>query len=275
MRARLLPLYGRGETEGMIRVVWQHLKGWQPVDVVLHGADEAGEYVVAEIGSVVSRVAAGEPLQYVLGEARFFGLQFRVTPATLIPRPETEGLVQMVLDDAGDRADLRVLDAGTGSGAIAVALARHLPFPQVTALDISDAALKVAAGNARRLNVKVDFVRADIFSWHPRRESLDIVVSNPPYVLESERAGMERNVLGHEPATAIFAPADNPVGFYEAIAAVARDGLVRGGHLYFELNPLTAGRVADAVEALGFGGVELSRDIHGRIRYLKATNSSL
>lgn len=270
IRRELAPLYGGREAAAMARVIWEHLRGWQPVDVALHGADAAGEATEADIDGILRRATGGEPLQYILGEARFFGLTLGVDRSTLIPRPETEGLVQLVIDDAGERPDLRVLDVGTGSGAVALALARNLRFPHVRAIDISEAALEVARGNARRLKADVDFVRADIFRCDPAPDSLDIVVSNPPYVLENERAEMERNVLGYEPSSAIFAPDGDPVAFYRAIARVAVKALVHGGRLYFELNPLTAREVAETVSRAGMDNVELLRDIHGRMRYLKA-----
>ncbi len=269
-RRRLVPLFGRGEADAMLRVIWEHLRGWQPVDVVLHGSDEAGEAVRKDFASIVERLEKSEPLQYILGEARFFGMTFCVNRDTLIPRPETEGLVQLVLDDFGSRPDLRVADICTGSGAIAIALARNLRFSSVTAIDISSGALKLARENARNLHVAVNFVEADILASDLPRESFDIVVSNPPYVLDSERETMKSNVLDYEPHSAIFAPAGDPEVFYRAISKVAMNALVEGGRLYFELNPLTAESVRGLVESEGFVGVELLRDIHGRLRYLKA-----
>lgn len=269
IRGLLTPLYGKGETEAMLRLIWHHIRGWEPVDVVLHRDEEAGVSTVESFRSIASRLQKNEPLQYILGDTRFFGLRLRVNRDTLIPRPETEGLVQLILDDYGSKPDLRVVDIGTGSGAIALALARNLTFPHVTAIDVSDGALSVAKENARELHVDVRFVKDDILADPDLHGEYDIVVSNPPYVLDSERKDMDANVLDYEPESAIFAPNSDAVAFYRAISGAASRSLVKGGRLYFELNPLTADEVKALVEADGFGDVELLRDIHGRVRYLR------
>lgn len=269
-RRRIVPLYGKGEADAMLRLVWSHVRGWEPVDLVLHRDDEVGVSTVESIRAIAGRLEKYEPLQYILGEANFFGLRLKVNRDTLIPRPETEGLVQLILDDFGSRSDLRVVDIGTGSGAIALALARNLPFAKVTAVDISDGALNVARENARRLRCNVRFVKADILADRRLDGRYDIVVSNPPYVLDSERKGMDSNVLDYEPDSAIFAPEADPVEFYRVISKAAAEALTDGGGLYFELNPLTAEEVRRIVEADGFRDVDLLRDIHGRIRFLRA-----
>lgn len=269
-RRRIVPLYGKGEADAMLRLVWSHVRGWEPVDVVLHHDDEVGVSTVESIRAIAGRLEKHEPLQYILGEASFFGLRLKVNRDTLIPRPETEGLVQLILDDFGSRSDLCVVDIGTGSGAIALALSRNLPFSYVTAIDISDGALNVARENARRLCCDVRFVRADILADRRIDGRYDIVVSNPPYVLDSERKGMDPNVLDYEPDSAIFAPGADPVEFYRVISKAAAEALTDSGGLYFELNPLTAEEVRRIVEADGFRDVDLQRDIHGRIRFLRA-----
>lgn len=269
-RQRLKDVFDERETEAMLRVVWEQLKGWQPVDTVLHREDEIGETTSKEFLHIIERLEKKEPIQYILGVARFFGIDLKVTPDTLIPRPETEGLVQLIIDDYANKADLRIMDIGSGSGAIAVALAKHLPFSRVTALDISENALKVVGENAKRHHVQLQLVEADILKYEGLPESYDIVVSNPPYVLQSERGKMLPNVLDFEPLSAIFAPEDNPVIFYETIIRFAEKTLIPGGGLYFELNPLTADKVKSLAEANGFSDVEIIRDIHGRNRYLKA-----
>lgn len=269
-RRGIVPLYGKGEADAMLRLVWSHVRGWEPVDVVLHRDDEVGVSTIESIRAIAGRLEKHEPLQYILGEANFFGLRLKVNRDTLIPRPETEGLVQLILDDFGSRSDLRVVDIGTGSGAIALALSRNLPFSYVTAIDISDGALNVARENARRLCCDVRFVKADILADRRIDGRYDIVVSNPPYVLDSERKGMDPNVLDYEPDSAIFAPGADPVEFYRVISKAAAEALTDGGGLYFELNPLTAEEVRRIVEADGFRDVDLQRDIHGRIRFLRA-----
>lgn len=269
-RKQLIPLYGSREAEAMLRLVWEHLRGWQPVDIILHRDEEIGLSLTNDLDAILARLLKGEPIQYILGEARFFGLNLKVNSSVLIPRPETEGLVQLIVDEYGSRSDLKVLDICTGSGAIAIALARHLPFSQVTATDISGEALKVAEENVKSLNLRIRFVEEDILSSAKIDSTYDIIVSNPPYVLESEKDRMKSNVLNYEPSEAIFAPKDDDIAFYREISRKAYDALTPGGELYFELNPLTATEVKSYVEKVGFDDVETLPDIHGRIRYLKA-----
>ena len=268
--SRLRPSYGDRESEAIVRLIWEHLKGWQPVDLVLHYGDEVGLALTDDFEKIVSRLEAQEPLQYILGEARFFGLNLHVDRNVLIPRPETEGLVQLILDDYREASDLKVVDVCTGSGAIALALGRHLAFPQIIALDISAEALTVAKENAKALKVRIESMQADVLSKQTTLPPCDVVVSNPPYILENERESMSRNVLDYEPDIALFAPVDDDVAFYREIAGKAFDALSAGGRLYFELNPLTADKVRALVEALGFEEVQILKDIHGRRRYLKA-----
>ena len=190
LRTELSPLYGKREAEAMIRLIFSHLKGWRPVDIVLHEDDTLTDYMHRKVSEILSRLKKHEPLQYILGQARFFGRDLKVTPAVLIPRPETEELVQLALGRLGSRRDLHLLDACTGSGCIAVALARNLPFPEITAIDLSAGALGVARENARALRVKVDFVQTDALSLEEGSlpgEPWDAIVSNPPYIGEMER----------------------------------------------------------------------------------------
>ncbi len=271
MRSRIGEIYPKGETEAIIRLIFRQLKGWTPVDIVLHGQDSLSDSLRAEIEGIVARLEKHEPIQYILGEAHFYGYDFHVSEATLIPRPETEELIEMIVADADSRTDLRVLDLGTGSGVIAIALALHLKFPQVEALDISSQAIAVARQNASRLKAKVRLLQADIFNLPAQPDSLDIVVSNPPYVLESEKAQMEPNVLDYEPATALFVDDSNPLVYYTSIARFAAEALVAGGRLYFEINPLKAADMVSMVTSLGFQDVELHRDIHNRQRFLSGT----
>lgn len=271
MRSRIGKIYPKGETEAIIRLIFRQLKGWTPVDIVLHGQDSLSDSLRAEIEGIVARLEKHEPIQYILGEAHFYGYDFHVSEATLIPRPETEELIEMIVADADSRTDLRVLDLGTGSGVIAIALALHLKFPQVEALDISSQAIAVARQNASRLKAKVRLLQADIFNLPAQPDSLDIVVSNPPYVLESEKAQMEPNVLDYEPATALFVDDSNPLVYYTSIARFAAEALVAGGRLYFEINPLKAADMVSMVTSLGFQDVELHRDIHNRQRFLSGT----
>ena len=271
-KARLRGVYSIDEVEAMTRVVMEEVLHYTPVDVVIRGDFDVPEFMAEQIDAVATRLLRHEPLQYILGVARFHGHNFKVTPATLIPRPETEQLVDMVVDELGSRTDLRVLDVGTGSGCIAIALARALRFAQVTAIDISNDALAVARENATALGVKVDFEQADILTMPaPPRPTLDVLVSNPPYVMESERATIEANVLNYEPAEALFVPDDDPLRYYDAIARYAMGALVPGGRLYLEINQQMGNAMRKLLNASGFDQVEIRRDHYGNDRFATAT----
>lgn len=270
--AALIPLYGRGEAEWMTRLTLEYVTGWSRVDLLVDADKELGEVRVEAVKNIVARLLKHEPLQYILGYEEFMGLRINVNPSVLIPRPETQELVNIIIDREAKASDLSVLDAGTGSGAIAVALSRNLRFASVTAIDNSDAALEVARSNAERLRTPVTFVNADMLSLATLPgEPFDIIVSNPPYVLDSERAEMSANVLGHEPSAALFVPDSDPLRFYLALARyAAAGGLKPGGRLYFECNPLTIDALASRLEP-DFDEVETVRDSFGRQRFIIAS----
>lgn len=270
--AALIPLYGRGEAEWMTRLTLEYVTGWSRVDLLVDADKELGEVRVEAVKNIVDRLLNHEPLQYILGYEDFMGLKINVNPSVLIPRPETQELVNIIIDREAKASDLSVLDAGTGSGAIAVALSRNLRFASVTAIDNSDAALEVARSNAERLRTPVTFVNADMISLTTLPgEPFDIIVSNPPYVLDSERAEMSANVLGHEPSAALFVPDSDPLRFYLALARyAAAGGLKPGGRLYFECNPLTIDALASRLEP-DFDEVETVRDSFGRQRFIIAS----
>ena len=221
----------------------------------------------------LERLASGKPFQYVMGQTEFCGLPFKVTPEVLIPRPETEELVCRIIDENKKRSGLSVLDIGTGSGAIAVTLAKDLPDAQVTALDVSEGALAVAAGNAGRNGVAVSFLKSDILSEAPLPGRYDLIVSNPPYVPERDREGMHRNVRDHEPALALFVPDDRPLLFYEAIANKAAATLNPGGRLYLETYEAYHQELKQLLEDNGFTNVGCWNDLFGRPRFVVASRN--
>lgn len=270
LRQELTPLFGSGEATSMARLIFHALKGWDTTDLVVHAPDQLSPFILSRIGEITDRLKQGEPLQYILGEGRFYGMTLEVTPATLIPRQETEELVELIVGEAGDTPDLRVLDIGTGSGAIAIALSRNLRFPKVDAVDISDEALKVAERNAQRLHARIRFMCEDIFRWMPRAGAYDIIVSNPPYICDKEKAGMERNVLDYEPHLALFVPDDDPLLFYRRIAEVGREALRDDGRIYFEINPEYADLLKTMMKANGYRDVRIAEDISHRARFLSA-----
>lgn len=270
LRAVLTEALPAGEAEGCVRAILEDAGGYTPVDLALRGDVALEAFTAERLLGMARRVAAGEPVQYVTGHARFYGMDLHVEPGVLIPRPETEGLVDRIVDDAAGRTDLRVLDLCTGSGCIAIALARNLPFARVEATDISPEALRIAEANARALHADVSFRRADALAMPAPAEKYDIIVSNPPYIADSEREAMDDRVLLHEPALALFVPDTDPVRFYRAIAAYAAGALRRGGRLYFEINALYADATVRAVRAAGFTDVEVERDFYSRPRYVTA-----
>lgn len=272
LRQRLARLTGSdGEATAMARLIFHAVKGWDTTALVIHAADDLSESTIDIIEKILERLRNGEPLQYILGEAAFYGMNLRVTPATLIPRQETEELVEIIVDEMKGRRDLRVLDVGTGSGAIALALSRNLEFPDVTAMDVSREALEVARENALRLHARIHFLEADIFIWEPSARSFDIIVSNPPYVMERERKDMERHVVEHEPASALFVPDDDPLLFYRRIADIGTRALVSSGRIYFEINPLCADDMVDMMRSMDYNDIRLATDISRRRRFLTAT----
>lgn len=273
MRSRLTEKYDSGEADAMARVVMQHLKGWSAVDLVLKRDSLLSDYISGKAMAIVERVMADEPLQYVLGETRFYGNTLVVSPAVLIPRPETEELVDIIVKQ-NQGADLSVLDLCTGSGCIAVSLARALRFPVVEGVDLSREALEVARENARRLKVKVTLSCRDVLTLgRGENERYDIIVSNPPYVLESERVNMEANVLDYEPEMALFVPDDDALRFYKAIAEYAIEALKCGGRLYFEINPLEADNMAKMLTEKGFEDVDIVTDMAGKKRFAIAVKN--
>lgn len=267
---RLTPRFGQGEAKAMMRIISENLKGWSPVDIAVKSNEEITGFMSGKVDAVLERLLADEPIQYIFGNADFYGLKLKVTQDTLIPRPETAELVDIIVRD-NNQKDLRVLDLCTGSGCIAVALARTLPFAEVTATDISDAALAVARENARALHVAVDFRHADLLAGEPRGCSYDIIVSNPPYIAEKERDAMEPNVLEHEPALALFVPDADPLEFYRAIFRLAGDALAPGGRIYLEINPVYASELKSLAVSEGFGSIDLIRDSFGKIRFAVVT----
>lgn len=268
LKSQLAPVYGVGEARAMVGLIFFALKGWNQTEIVVHSAAQVSDFLYSESEKAVGRVLAGEPIQYVLGRARFFGMDLKVSPAVLIPRPETEELVELIISENGSHKDLRVLDIGTGSGAIAIALARNLPFSIVTAMDVSAGALSVAGENSSDLHASVNFLHEDIFAWAPPGESFDIIVSNPPYIPEEEKKDMDRNVVDYEPSVALFVPDTDPLVFYRRIVGVASEALTDGGELYLEINSRFPGEICGMMVKAGFEDVRPERDISRRQRFV-------
>ena len=264
----LTPRYGKEEAPWIARIIFEKVKGWTRTDMLVHADDEASDFVVEQITEIARKCADGTPIQYVIGETQWHGLKLKVTPDVLIPRPETSMLVDIIADTVEGRSDLNVLDLCTGSGCIAVALARQLPFAKVSAGDISTKALDVARENAELTKTKINFFECDVRLPLPLPDGTqDVIVANPPYVLESERKEMEEHVEAHEPALALFVPDDDPLRFYTPIAREASRLLKPGGYLFFEINPLCAGEMRKMLAAEGFADVNIQKDMYGKDRF--------
>lgn len=269
--ARLSAAMGKGEGEAAARIIFEDAAGYDAKYIFMNGDREVLDFVRARINAVADRVVAGEPVQYAVGMAQFMGNNYEVNPSVLIPRPETAGLVDLITSAYGSRSDLRVLDIGTGSGCIALSLARALPFAQVTGTDISPDAVATARENAARLKVSASFEVADILAATPPPAPLyDIIVSNPPYICRSEAASMDPRVLDYEPHPALFVPDDSPLLFYKAIAAYAARALMPGGSLWFEINSRFPSEMTQLLTGYGFDKVQVLRDYRGLYRYASA-----
>ena len=230
-----------------------------------------------QLQKAIERINQGEPIQYVVGFENFFGRKFQVNQSVLIPRPETEELVRLVLSEArrltaGDNVrPLKILDIGTGSGCIAITLSAELPNVEIFGTDVSNAALSVASGNADALNARVTFVEHDILREVLPLDNLDIVVSNPPYVTTAEKASMQANVLDFEPHTALFVPSDDPLLFYEKIARDVRKALRRNGFVAVEVNENFADQVSTLFRKNGFARVAITKEVNGKGRIVSGS----
>jgi len=217
-----------------------------------------------------TKLMAGEPIQYVLGKAPFYGRYFKVGPGVLIPRNETEELVQLIVRN--HKRKMKVLDLGTGSGCIAITLALECADAELTAIDISDLALTIANLNATELKAKLNIVKKDILQGDLQLGKFDLMVSNPPYVLENERSVMQINVLDHEPSLALFVPDSDPLRFYKAIVLHAKQHLNPNGYLYFEINEAFGPEVMALMQLEGFLEIQLYQDINGKDRIVYGKN---
>jgi len=210
------------------------------------------------------------PIQYITGNTEFYNLTLKVNAATLIPRPETEELVAWIINDQNNKQNISILDVGTGSGCIAIALAKNLPEAKVFALDVSEKALRIARQNAVDNGVTIEFIEADIFDVDLGNLQFDVIVSNPPYVRELEKETMSPNVLNHEPHLALFVKDDDPLLFYRSIVEVANNTLKSKGFLYFEINEFLGNLTRQLVQKLNYCNIELKKDLFMKDRMIKA-----
>ena len=270
----LTPLYDAGEAQAIVRTVLDVEYGMTLTDIICGKVNELSSDEERNLEEIITRLQNGEPVQYVLGEADFAGRTFHVEPGVLIPRPETAELCQWIEEDVSSlEADERkqILDICTGSGCIAITLGLNIPNSEVTGWDISVDALRIAQGNMEMLkvrNVRIEY--QDALMLPKTAETADIIVSNPPYICEKEKADMEKNVLEHEPSIALFVPDEEPLKFYRAIAEYASSALKSEGALYFEINPIYEKETREMLQSLGFKDIETKEDAFGKKRMMKA-----
>ena len=277
----LTPLYDAGEAQAIVRTVLDVEYGMTLTDIICGKVNELSSDEERNLEEIITRLQNGEPVQYVLGEADFAGRTFHVEPGVLIPRPETAELCQWIEEEVSSlEADERkqILDICTGSGCIAITLGLTIPNSEVTGWDISEDALRIAQGNVEMLkarNVRIEYQDALMLPKAAEAESSfskgwNIIVSNPPYICEKEKADMEKNVLEHEPSIALFVPDEDPLKFYRAIAEYASSALKSEGVLYFEINPIYEKETREMLEELGFKDIETKEDAFGKKRMMKA-----
>lgn len=269
IRQELQGIYPPQEVKSLAMMICCDILGYEAVDVYLGKDINLSESKQRELENILVRLQKNEPIQYIRGVAHFGGLSFDVAPGVLIPRPETAELVELIVNENPTASS--VLDIGTGSGCIAISLSRKLPQADVTAWDVSDEALAIARRNNERLLTTVAFEQHDVLSYEGGADdAFEVIVSNPPYVTESEKEEMEANVLDWEPALALFVPNDDPLRFYRRIATLGRRLLTPGGKIYFEINRAYGQATARMLEEAGYGDVRLLKDLFGNDRILTA-----
>lgn len=265
----LTPLYDALEAESFFYLILENKHHLRRIDLALEPELVFVETEVLYWDSIVEQLLEEIPIQYLLGTTSFFGLDLEVNTNVLIPRPETEELVSWILENQSKNVKpLSILDIGTGSGCIAIALAKNLPNSEVTALDVSELALKTAKRNADHNAASVAFLQKNILETDNLEDTFDIIVSNPPYVRNLEKAEIKKNVLDHEPYVALFVDDNDALVFYKKIAVLAQKNLNKNGELYFEINQYLGKEMIDLLEELGFKDIELRKDIYGNDRML-------
>jgi release factor glutamine methyltransferase len=262
-------LYPGTEIQGLTRLILENVFRLNYTGLVLRKDEPIHSAQKKQIEKIVQRLKNFEPVQHILGETEFYGLKIRVNPSVLIPRPETEELVNWIVE-TGLPGNPKIADIGTGSGCIALALKKQMDNASILAVDISEKAIQTAEINSNLNRLDVDFFQADILNWEKYEwDSFDLIVSNPPYVREMEKVKMQPNVLNYEPQMALFVPDDDPLIFYRKIASFAKKYLQKNGWLYFEINENLGNEMTLLIQNLGFRKTEVKKDINGKVRMLR------
>lgn len=261
----LTGVYPENESVNLTRLIIEEVTGYS-VPILL--SDKSKKITPAQeqiIDKIIERLQTSEPIQYIFGETEFFGLLFCVDKSTLIPRPETEELIELILSETKNK-EVSILDIGTGSGCIAISLKKHLPKAEVFGWDFSEPALTMARKNAEMNKTEIIFEKVNVLENHIPDLKLDIIVSNPPYILESEKSEIDKNVLEYEPHSALFVPDDKGLLFYERIADIALKRLKPQGKLYFEINRQKGLDTTDMLKKKGFSNIRIVKDLSGNDR---------
>ena len=277
----LLPIYDSVEAESFFYLILEERQQLKRIDLALNYDLTFSNEEIQRWNLILEQLKQEIPIQYLLGKTSFYGLDFEVNPAVLIPRPETEELVEWIIQSTrcevrGTKSDdvrrvIKILDIGTGSGCIAISLAKNIPNAQVFAIDVSEKALATAQKNAEINAVKVTFVEKNILETDDLEQQFDIIVSNPPYVRELEKQEIKKNVLDNEPHLALFVDDNDALLFYKKIAELAQKSLSQNGQLFFEINQYLGKEMIDLLEKTGFKNIELRKDIYGNDRMIRGT----
>jgi release factor glutamine methyltransferase len=276
-RESLKSFYDVNEAEAITLLALSEVTGFSKAKIKAFPEQEINADQTGQLTAILTRLKTGEPIQYIIGRTEFYGLPFNVSPSVLIPRPETEELVEWAIASVGPQDGWRavgsILDIGTGSGCIAISLKTNLPGFKVSAIDISDDALKTAKENADLNHVDVEFIKADILNTKSEivNRKSEIIISNPPYVTLHDKTQMHKNVTDFEPHAALFVPEDDPLIFYKTIADFGMKNLAPNGLLFFEINESYGKEIAELLTAKGFKNIELRKDMSGRDRMICAS----
>ena len=292
LKESLTSLYDSRETNAIISFLMEEVCGISRTEMIMYPERTLDSSLAEKLSAYAKRLSEGEPVQYVLGYEYFMGQKFFVNKDVLIPRPETAELVRWIVEDYVENPvnksaymsenpvdnSLKIVDIGTGSGCIALSLARLINNSKVFAFDLSTGALETAQKNAEALNIKnITFLQIDILDnqdktfEHPDVDKFDVIVSNPPYVMNNEKQGMDKNVLEYEPHLALFVPDEDPLLFYKAISRYAKLNLRKGGNLYFEINSALGKETCELLVSLGYRDIQLRQDEYGKDRMIRAT----
>ncbi|MBN1597498.1 MAG: peptide chain release factor N(5)-glutamine methyltransferase [Bacteroidales bacterium] len=269
-RNQLVSMYPSQEVENIFFLTVNFVLKYSKIDIHLNSEKEIPSYKEKILVNILSRLNRSEPVQYILGETEFYGLKIKTDPRALIPRPETELLTDIVIKENSDRNSLSIIDLCTGSGCIAIAVSKYLTGSVLTAIEISNSALELAKENASLYQVHINFIKDDILSPEHHYGKFDIIVSNPPYIRNSEKNIMHRNVTDYEPEKALFVEDSDPLIFYRAISYFGKIYLNKGGLIYAEINEVFGKKVKELFRSAGYKLVKIYKDFNNKDRFIKA-----